>query len=114
MRFADGLVKVDIRALPGDIRVEVNGEDVTRSCVAARLDLCKNDVPRLTLELMPNATYEGAALVQVAEPLDTVSVIERFLDAVDPQELEEKALQGSDLGTSVGQSFLQALREMIT
>lgn len=109
------LVKAKITAEPGNVHLELDGEDVTDKVCALQLNLAPHDVPRLTLEFIgSDVVYEGAVLVQRYADEDPTKMILEFLDAVDPATIEASALEQVDMTTSTGAAFIKALRRQLT
>ena len=113
--FADFRLQSSVGAAPS---IEVNGQDISRHCKRAVLILDRNpaQVATLQVELVGAATLEGAGIVKVILDEDQAEVplsqaVLRFLNSVDPAELEQRALAG---GMSEGPTvaFLAALKAM--
>lgn len=100
---------------PGRVTYVVNGEDITAQVLRGAIVLDPVRIPTLQLELKGGGLLEGVGIVQVLLDDDQAEVpitqaVLRFLDSIDPTDLEQKALAGGMLD-GIGQAMLTALRE---
>lgn len=96
--------------------VEVNGQDVSRHCRRAVLMLDAREVTVLQLELSGSGEVEGDGIVKVILDEDQAEVplaqtVLRFLDSVDPQDLEQRVLM-SGMSDGPVPAVLRALKEL--
>lgn len=80
-------------------QVVVNGDDVSRLVGAYSVTHQAGKPPTLTLQLRPGVgDIEGVGIVQVVKADDERNAILAFLDAVNPEELEQLTLAGLGMG----------------
>lgn len=95
----------------------VNGEDIGGQVARLFLDAGHDDVTRVGVEfVMPDLVFEGEGIVEVlrnAEQPDPKEFILGFLEAVDPEILEERMLKVAGFEATTGQAALMALTELI-
>lgn len=97
--------------------VEVNDQDITRNVKRAVLMMgAGSQVTTLQLELMGSGEIAGDGIVQVVLDADQAAVpltqaVLRFLDSVDPIELEQRML-GGGMSEGPAVTLLAALKQM--
>lgn len=98
--LADAPQDVRIVSAPGASTVTVAGTDVTNLLEGYTLEHRMHQPPILMLHAVPRdgITLEGLAHVVVGEERDPGPLIAAFLSNIDPQRLEEAALNRDDLG----------------
>lgn len=97
--------------------ITINDQEVTLPVTEATLVLASGDVPRLHLSVVGGPVeFAGEGIVHVLTDadVDVKGAMCELLDGIDPATLEERALEGADLATSVGDGFIRALKEMLT
>jgi hypothetical protein len=96
---------------PAQPRIHVGGEDVTRVVNRATLDIQPGQLPVLYLECDSDTVIGEAVVRTVTGVEDAQEAILGFLDAIDPAELEAKALESVGMGSGNGtELILEQLR----
>lgn len=99
-----------------DGTVEVNGQDIP-NCRRAVVMLGAGEPATLQLELRGAGEIEGDGIVKVIlddqqSEVPLAQAVLRFLDSVDPGDLEQRALSGGGMSEGPAVAFLAALRAM--
>lgn len=115
----DGEVQnVRIRMLgPGHAEVLLHGIDIASDLIGFQLTAPDpRAVPELVLMLGPRqasgTSYEGMARVLVGEEPDPGPAAARFLEAIDPEQLQQAALGRADLGAGPNCTTEAILRQL--
>lgn len=100
----------------GRVDVEVNGDDISGQVRRVAVLLDRDRIPSLQLELEGAGTLEGTGIVKVILDDEQAEVplgqaVLRFIESVDPVELEQQIMQGG-MGDGVATACLRALRGM--
>lgn len=104
------LIRTGGDGMRGGAQIEVDSEDVTDKVAAYRLVQVEGEPAALAIELKPGGTIEGDAIVSAVAP---AGALIDWLDKVDPDRLESKALDlGQSEGLGVGQSFIAVLKRL--
>ena len=91
--------------------LEVNGEDVTATVAGVTLDATPGQTPVLGVFHVPGAgVIEGQAVIEGAA--GAVSWAD-FLDSLNPEEVEAKALADSGFDESIAAAILRHLRTLV-
>lgn len=101
-----------IAASPFGATIEVNGQDITDQVGAAEIRVADGQPTTLTLHHIGDGTIEGQGIVQVVEPsdLDEVDLICSFLAGIDPDQLDNDALNDTDASANLTGAMLAQLQ----
>jgi hypothetical protein len=91
-----------------------DGEDITKLVSAYRLEAVQGDVPMVILELKPGvdgstAVFDGIANIRIG--VEGPTPLE-FLEAIDPDTLQEQVLTTGDFTKSPIADALDILRDL--
>lgn len=105
-------IKVELKA-NGTGLVEVNGEDISDRIRGLALQVVPGQTPVMTVHQLASASrFEGQGIVQVqSDPQVVADSILRFLEAMDPEELERVSLERQSWGDSAIESMLAVMKE---
>lgn len=109
------LARFAITVRPGGAQVIVNDEDVSARVRSFAVHQGEQGmVPALVLDTFAEGTIEGEGVVQVPDrgPVDTGPAVIAFLRAMDPGEVERKALEGLSMGDKIGAAEM-IIRQLI-
>jgi hypothetical protein len=110
---------VDFAVRPGAGRHQllVGGQDVTRLVSRATVDVRAGDLPQVYLELARSASvedFEGEGIVHTVRevPEDPAAACLRFLEPIDPEELDKAVLSSMEMGgpQTYGEACLAVMR----
>lgn len=100
-------------------KIEVDGQDISHKLRGVRLVLEPRKIPELWLEQTPNSSeieLEGVVyVVGPPDPQDTLRLVKQFLQNLDPQMVEQEALESLQWGEdkSVAMAVIQKIIEVV-
>lgn len=105
------VAKFVVRATPFGAAIEVNGDDISSQVGAAEIRVADGQPTTLTLHHIGEGSIEGEGIVQVVNPEQAdADIICSFLAGIDPDQLDNDALNGADASSNVTAALLQTLQ----
>lgn len=99
-----------IQASPLGGRVQINDIDVTDQIGVCELRIADGQPTVLTLHRAAEGVIEGEGIVQIVHAQEDADIICDFLDGIDPEQLDQDALNDADASSNLTAAMLEILK----